>query len=186
MCFLTVSILCMLNTYVIIFFSTFAHVQICGEVESDSEFKKLFHKLIWNVFIEPAEFVERWHSLIGMFNLSDNKWLSEMFELREMWIPAYFKELPMCCLMKTTSRSESSNAFFRIHSHAGNMLVQFMLCFEGAMEKQRYTQRLIHNRTIDSTPNMFTNLPIERHACQVYTRSIFREVHTFKFSYFNS
>nr|GEZ49479.1 protein FAR1-related sequence 5-like [Tanacetum cinerariifolium] len=36
---------------------------------------------------------------------------------RDRWISGYFKDLPMCCLMKTTSRSESSNAFFWIHSH---------------------------------------------------------------------
>ncbi|GJX69528.1 FAR1-related sequence 5-like protein [Tanacetum coccineum] len=136
--------------------------QICGDVENDSEFKKLFHKLIWNVHIGPEEFEQRWHALIGMFNLSANSWLTEMFEIRDRWIPGYFKDLPMCCLMKTTSRSESSNAFFRIHSHQGNMLVQFMLCFEAAMEKQRYTQRIADNRTFESTPVMFTALPIER------------------------
>ncbi|GJY26554.1 FAR1-related sequence 5-like protein [Tanacetum coccineum] len=150
--------------------------KVCGDVENDLEFKKYFHKLIWNVHIGPEEFEQRWHSLIAMFNLADNNWLSEMFEIRDRWIPAYFKDLPMCCLMKTTSRSESSNAFFRIHSHHGNMLVQFMLCFEAAMEKQRYTQRIADNRAFDSTPVMFTALPIERHACQVYSRSIFREV----------
>ncbi|GJT67911.1 FAR1-related sequence 5-like protein [Tanacetum coccineum] len=150
--------------------------KICGDVENDSEFKKLFHKLIWNVHIGPEEFEQRWHALIGMFNLSANSWLSEMFEIRDRWIPGYFKDLPMCCLMKTTSRSESSNAFFRIHSHQGNMLVQFMLCFEAAMEKQRYTQRIADNRTFESTPVMFTALAIERFACQVYSRSIFREV----------
>ncbi|GJV67951.1 FAR1-related sequence 5-like protein [Tanacetum coccineum] len=150
--------------------------KICGDVENDSEFKKLFHKLIWNVHIGPEEFEQRWHALIGMFNLSANSWLTEMFEIRDRWIPGYFKDLPMCCLMKTTSRSESSNAFFRIHSHQGNMLVQFMLCFEAAMEKQRYTQRIADNRTFESTPVMFTALAIERFACQVYSRSIFREV----------
>ncbi|GKE06961.1 hypothetical protein Tco_1398979 [Tanacetum coccineum] len=56
------------------------------------------------------------------------------------------------------------------------MLVQFMLCFEAAMEKQRYTQCIADNRAFDSTPVTFTALPIERHACQVYSRSIFREV----------
>ncbi|GKA18306.1 FAR1-related sequence 5-like protein, partial [Tanacetum coccineum] len=124
--------------------------QICGDVENDSEFKKRFHKLIWN--------------------------LSEMFEIKDRWILGYFNDLPMCCLMKTTSRSESSNAFFQIHSHQGNMLVQFMLYFEAAMEKQRYTQRIADNRTFESTPVMFTALPIEQFACQVYSRSIFREV----------
>nr|GEW84502.1 hypothetical protein [Tanacetum cinerariifolium] len=154
--------------------------KIRGDVKNDSEFKKLFHKLIWNVYIGPKEFEQRWHALIGMFNLSANSWLSELFEIRDRWIPGYFKGLPMCCLMKTTSRSESSNAFFGIHSHAGNMLVQFMLCFEAAMEIQRYTQLLADNHTFESTPVMFTSLPIEPFACQVYSRLIFREVNELK------
>ncbi|GKA42748.1 FAR1-related sequence 5-like protein [Tanacetum coccineum] len=69
--------------------------KICGDVENDSEFKKLFHKLIWNVHIGPKEFEQRWHALIGMFNLSANSWLSEIFEIRDRWIPGYFKDLPM-------------------------------------------------------------------------------------------
>nr|GFA60270.1 hypothetical protein [Tanacetum cinerariifolium] len=138
--------------------------KICGDVENDSEFKKLFHKLIWNVHIGPEEFEQRWHALIGMFNLSANSWFAEMFEIKDRWISSYFKDLPMCCLMKTTSRSESSNAFFWIHSHQGNMLVQFMLYFEAAMEKQRYTQRIADNHMFESTPVMFTALPIERFA----------------------
>ncbi|GJW76408.1 FAR1-related sequence 5-like protein [Tanacetum coccineum] len=132
--------------------------KICGDVENDSEFKKLFHKLIWNVHIGPEEFEQRWHALIGMFNLSANSWLSEMFEIRDRWIPGYFKDLPMCCLMKTTSRSESSNAFFRIHSHQGNMLVQFMLCFEAAMEKQRYTQRIADNTQKPNNEDVFQKM----------------------------
>nr|GEW13600.1 hypothetical protein [Tanacetum cinerariifolium] len=120
--------------------------KICGDVENDSEFKKLFHKLTWNVHIGLEEFEQRWHALIGMFNLSANAWLSEMFEIRDRCISGYFKDLPMCYLMKTTYRSESSNAFFWIHSHQGNILVQIMLCFEAAMEKQRYTQRVANNQ----------------------------------------
>ncbi|GKC47662.1 FAR1-related sequence 5-like protein [Tanacetum coccineum] len=51
-----------------------------------------------------------------------------------------------------------------------------MLCFESAMEKQRYTHRVMDKTTNSSTPSMITKLPIERHACDVYTHSIFREV----------
>ncbi|GJU97913.1 hypothetical protein Tco_1327184 [Tanacetum coccineum] len=51
-----------------------------------------------------------------------------------------------------------------------------MLCFESAMEKQRYTQRVLDNTTVEKTPVMLTQLPIERHACEVYTHSIFRDV----------
>ncbi|GKC98866.1 FAR1-related sequence 5-like protein [Tanacetum coccineum] len=64
----------------------------------------------------------------------------------------------------------------KVYSHEGNTLVQFMLCFESAMEKQRYTKRVLDNASNGSTPSIFTELPFEKHVCAVYTPSIFREV----------
>ncbi|GKA89263.1 FAR1-related sequence 5-like protein [Tanacetum coccineum] len=150
--------------------------KVLGDVDVDSDFRKDFHKLVWNVYITPSVFQERWHALIQKYNLSENKWLSDMYEIRDRWVPGYFSEVPLCGLMKTTSRSESSNAFFQVYSHHGNSLVHFMLCFESAMEKQRYTQRVLDNENAEKTPVMLTKLPIERHACAVYTHSIFRDV----------
>nr|GEZ67620.1 hypothetical protein [Tanacetum cinerariifolium] len=150
--------------------------KVLGDVEDDSDFKKDFHKLVWNVYITPTVFQERWHALILKYNLSQNKWLSDMYKIRDRWVPGYFSEVPMCGLMKMTSRSESSNAFFQVYSHYGNSLVHFMLCFESTMEKQRYTQRVLDNENIEKTHVMLTQLPIERHACAVYIHSIFRDV----------
>ncbi|GJS18834.1 FAR1-related sequence 5-like protein [Tanacetum coccineum] len=121
--------------------------KVLGDVEADSDFRKDFHKLVWNVYITPEVFQERWHNLISKYNLSQNTWLSDMYAIRERWVPGYFRELPFCGLMKTTSRSESSNAFLHVYSHHGNSPVHFMLCFESALEK-----------------------------AEVYTHSIFRDV----------
>ncbi|GJX27382.1 FAR1-related sequence 5-like protein [Tanacetum coccineum] len=150
--------------------------KVLGDLVADTNFRKDFHKLVWNVYIGPDVFEQRWNDMISQYNLHDNKWLSDMYAIRERWVPGFFKEVPMCGLMKTTSRSESSNAIFLIYSHEGNTLVQFMLCFESAMEKQRYTQRVLDNASNGSTPTMLTELPFKKHACDVYTPSIFREV----------
>ncbi|GJR42656.1 FAR1-related sequence 5-like protein [Tanacetum coccineum] len=150
--------------------------KVLGDLAADTNFRKDFHKLVWNVYIGPDVFEQRWNDMISRYNLHDNKWLSDMYAIRERWVPGFFKEVPMCGLMKTTSRSESSNAIFLIYSHEGNTLVQFMLCFESAMEKQRYTQRVLDNASNGSTPTMLTELPFKKHACDVYTPSIFREV----------
>ncbi|GKC13003.1 FAR1-related sequence 5-like protein [Tanacetum coccineum] len=150
--------------------------KVLGDLAADTKFRKDFHKLVWNVYIGPEVFEQRWDDMITRYNLHDNKWLSDMYAIRDRWVPGYFSEIPMCGLMKTTSRSESSNAFFQIYSHAGNTLIQFMLCFESAMKKQRYTQRVLDNASNGSNPSMFTELPFEKHACDVYTPSVFREV----------
>nr|GEY11146.1 hypothetical protein [Tanacetum cinerariifolium] len=151
--------------------------KVLGDLTADTNFRKDFHKLVWNVYIGPEVFEQRWDDMITRYNLHENKWLSNMYEIRERWVPGYFKEVPMCGLMKTTSRSESSNSFFLVYSHECNTLVQFMLCFKSTMEKQRYTQRVLDNASNGSAPSIFTEMPIEKHACVVYTPSIFREIY---------
>nr|GEX58484.1 hypothetical protein [Tanacetum cinerariifolium] len=91
--------------------------KVLGDLDTHSEFRKEFHKLIWNVHIGLEVFENRWNALITRYNLQDNKWLSDKNAIKDRWIPGYFKEYPVCGLMKTTSRSESSNAFFQIFSH---------------------------------------------------------------------
>ncbi|XP_076921522.1 protein FAR1-RELATED SEQUENCE 5-like [Bidens hawaiensis] len=99
-----------------------------------------------------------------------------MFAIRHQWVPTYFRELPMCCLMKTTSRCESSNSQFKVYSSSGNNLIQFMNCFEKALNAQRHVQRDLQYDTTTKAPALETRLPIERHASYVYTITIFKEV----------
>ncbi|XP_076959068.1 protein FAR1-RELATED SEQUENCE 5-like [Bidens hawaiensis] len=145
-----------------------------GDSKRNEKIKARVHKLVWNVFIKPETFESIWHDLIEEFNLGDISWLNDMFAIRQH--SAYFRELPMCCLMKTTSRCESSNSQFKVYSSVGNTLVKFMNCFENALNAQRHAQRQLQHKTITETPPLKTHLPIERHASYIYTIKIFQEV----------
>ncbi|XP_076914930.1 protein FAR1-RELATED SEQUENCE 2-like [Bidens hawaiensis] len=89
-----------------------AVVQVSGDVIENTNVRSRIHRLVWNMFITPDTFESRWHYLIEKFGLQENEWLNDMFDIRDCWVPAYFQEIPFCCLMKTTSRCESSNATF--------------------------------------------------------------------------
>lgn len=128
--------------------------------------------------LEPWDFENKWAKLLDDYNLKENKWLSDMFQIRERWIPAYFKDMQLCGLMRTTSRSESENSFFSNFSSKGSTLVNFMICFETAMERQRYKQEELDYTTMNTNPKYKTRLQIERHASKVYTRAIFLLVQT--------
>ncbi|GJZ27324.1 FAR1-related sequence 5-like protein [Tanacetum coccineum] len=147
--------------------------KICTEIYDETDFKERFNKIVWNMFMEPMEFEEKWSKLIEDFGLQNHKWMTKMFNLREMWLPAYFIDSPLFGLMRTTSRSESENAFFKSFTNHGSTLVNFMMCFESAMERQRYRQEVLDFRTFDSAPKIHTKLRIEIHAYKVYTRTIF-------------
>ncbi|GKD71487.1 FAR1-related sequence 5-like protein [Tanacetum coccineum] len=148
------------------------HLQICPEIYDETDFKERFGKLVWNMFMEPLEFEGKWSKLVEDFGLQNHKWMTKMFDLRHMWLPAYFIHSPLFGLMRTTSRSESENAFFKNFTNHGSTLVNFMMCFESAMERQCYRQEVLDFRTFDSAPKLHTKLTIEIHACKVYTRTI--------------
>ncbi|GKC70126.1 FAR1-related sequence 5-like protein, partial [Tanacetum coccineum] len=93
-------------------------------------------------------------------------------------IPAYFINSPLYGLMRTTSRSESENSFFKSFTSPGETLVSFMMSYESAMERQRYRQEALDFKTIEAAPKCETKLPIELHAARVYTRTIFLLVQT--------
>ncbi|KAI7739663.1 hypothetical protein M8C21_016657, partial [Ambrosia artemisiifolia] len=118
----------------------------------------------------------RWRKLLEKYGLTDNDWLTDMFNMKELWVPAYFREIPMSCLMKTTSRCESSNAAFKVNSSWANTLVQFLLCFDTTMDTQRYNQRVAEHQTETRVPELKTGLPIEKQCALVYSQTVFYEV----------
>nr|GEV84305.1 hypothetical protein [Tanacetum cinerariifolium] len=128
--------------------------KVLGDLAANNNFRKDFHKLVWNLYIGPDVFEQRWNDMISLYNLHDKKWLFDMYAIRQRWVP-------------------------------GNTLVQFMLCFESAMEKQRYTQRVLDNAPNGSTPTILTELPFEKHACDVYTPSVFKEAESYNALYYN-
>ncbi|KAD7477690.1 hypothetical protein E3N88_00826 [Mikania micrantha] len=76
---------------------------IC-DLLNNTDFRACMHRLVWNLFISPITFEKRWCNLITRFQLARHTWLSDMYATRDQWVPSYFREIPMCCLMKTTSR----------------------------------------------------------------------------------
>ncbi|XP_074314277.1 protein FAR1-RELATED SEQUENCE 5-like [Silene latifolia] len=61
--------------------------------------------------------------------------------MRQRWIPAYYRDIPLGCLLRTTQRSESANSFFKRFENPHGTLVEFWMRFKSAMDQQRYTQK---------------------------------------------
>ncbi|XP_071739598.1 protein FAR1-RELATED SEQUENCE 6-like [Rutidosis leptorrhynchoides] len=129
------------------------------EDEVEKDFKNRLNKLVWNMYIEPNVFEERWEKLMHDFSLKNDSWFKHMFDIRSTWIPAYFIDTEMFGLMRTTSRSESENAFF---------FKLYKIC-----SKSRSKQESLDAHTIKKNPKLLTQLKIEKHALKVYTHAIF-------------
>ncbi|GKA07982.1 RNA-directed DNA polymerase, eukaryota [Tanacetum coccineum] len=118
-------------------------------IYDETDFKDKFGKIIWNMFIGPEEFEDRWNKFMEEFNLVNHSGFQRCIVLDHHGSPLYF---------------------------SGSTLVKFMLCYESAMERQRYTQEKLDHQSFDSFPTLLTPLPFKDHTAKVYTRSLFIRV----------
>ncbi|XP_052627215.1 protein FAR1-RELATED SEQUENCE 5-like [Lactuca sativa] len=145
---------------------------ISDDLFTNTDFRKRFSKLVWDINMKPDVFEAKWGLLMKEFNLEDTRWFKDMFTIRDSWIPGYFSDIPMCGLMKTTSRSESMISFFNTYSKSGNLLLNFMMNYDTAIQKQRNTQRELDRASKKASYKMQTPREIELQASKVYTIEI--------------
>ncbi|CAI9296532.1 unnamed protein product [Lactuca saligna] len=150
--------------------------KVSADFLKNTDFRKRFTKLVWNVYIEPEVFESRSKLLMRKFKLQDKRWFKDMYRDRKLWIPAYFKDMPLHGLMKTTSRSESVNSYFNKYSNSGNLLIYFMMNYDTAIGKQRNAQQKLEHDTKNAKHEMTLPSGLLEHAAVVYTKKIFFEV----------
>lgn len=133
-------------------------------------------KYIWSSVLEIDEFEKGWEAVIKEFKLENNKWLQDMYNIRESWIPAFFRDEPMFGLMRTTSRSESENYFFGQFHKQADSLFEFWLRFESAMHRQRNETVRLDHESKSSIAKTLSRWFIEDDAANLFTRTIFYKV----------
>ncbi|XP_074291363.1 protein FAR1-RELATED SEQUENCE 5-like [Silene latifolia] len=142
---------------------------------NDTDFMTDINAVVWDVDLEPEEFEQNWQTVIEAHGMQNNRWLKYVFAIRQKWIPAYFRDLPLGCLLRTTQRSESSNSYFkRFESHFGT-LVEFWMRYNSAVEQQRYSQRRMDTANEHSMLEKVGPMKVELHASLVYTHPIFTD-----------
>ncbi|XP_021745537.1 protein FAR1-RELATED SEQUENCE 5-like [Chenopodium quinoa] len=109
-------------------------------MQEETGFLKKLYACVWHLEIEPAEFEERWNKVMVEYHLEEHEWLGYMYKIRNKWIPAYFRDVYLGGIMRTTSRSESENNFFCSFINPHVSLVVFYLRYEAAIDAQRHTQ----------------------------------------------
>jgi hypothetical protein len=71
-------------------------------------------------------------------------------------VPAYFNDIPLSGVLRTTSRLESTNSFFSRLIGWKLSLIEFWLRFDGALEEQRYGELEMDNVTLHTTRSLKT------------------------------
>ncbi|PUZ51039.1 hypothetical protein GQ55_6G134700 [Panicum hallii var. hallii] len=148
--------------------------KIDANLLNDDEFRKMINSCVWgSETIE--EFESRWQAWIAKYHLENNDWLAGRYQIRESWIPAYFKEIWLGGILQTTSRSESANSFFSRFIGRKLVLVEFWLRFDTALKCQRQEELIDDNTSMHTNPKLFTLWELERHGGSVFTHEVFRK-----------
>ncbi|XP_073120050.1 protein FAR1-RELATED SEQUENCE 5-like [Henckelia pumila] len=117
----------------------------------------------------PDEFEKSLEEVIKSANLEQNDWLLLMYELRQKWVPAYFKHV-FCAGMSSSQRSESSNAFFKRYVSNKNSLIDFITRFNRALRHQRHNELVADHIDINERPKVKSKRPMETQLVKVYTK----------------
>ncbi|XP_058769118.1 protein FAR1-RELATED SEQUENCE 5-like [Vicia villosa] len=141
-------------------------------LNSNDDFNNKFKSCVWGSDT-PDKFEATWKSIMIEFGLEKNEWLSHMYNIRNMWIPAYFRDIFLGGILRTTSRSESENSFYGNFLNPTIGLVEFWMRFESAIEAQRHKELLADNTSLHSLPILKLNRGLERHGRDIYTRENF-------------
>ncbi|XP_057730049.1 protein FAR1-RELATED SEQUENCE 5-like [Arachis stenosperma] len=81
-------------------------------------------------------FEKDWSAFIVEFNLERNRWLSDLYDERRMWVPIYFQS-EFWAGMRSTQRSENMHAFYGGYLHCKSGLVQFMHEYDNVLGNKK-------------------------------------------------
>lgn len=121
----------------------------------------------------PDEFDRKWSSVVSIFGLENNAWLTSRFEIRQSWVPAYFLGTYLSGISKIASRPEGESTFFGHISNRRLPMLELWIRLETDLGEQRLKELEDDNTTLHTLPVFETSWSIEMHARDVYTRAIF-------------
>ncbi|XP_074320545.1 protein FAR1-RELATED SEQUENCE 5-like [Silene latifolia] len=149
--------------------------KVSYQLFQDEDFKTRLNRCVWNNQLEPDELKEQCGKIMLDYQLVEHEWFSDLYDLRERWMPAYFKDVSMSGLMRVTSRSESENSFFDRFLTPHLTLVEFWVCYESALEAQRHKQSKLNSENKHSEIPRKTKSNLEVHASEMYSHNIFKD-----------
>ncbi|WOG86460.1 hypothetical protein DCAR_0205666 [Daucus carota subsp. sativus] len=124
-------------------------LKLSNRLCKETDFMEKMKTYIWSTHLEIDDFEQGWEAVVKEFNLEHDKWLTEMYAIRSLWIPAFFRDEPMFGLMRTTS---------------------------SAVERQRNETKRLDEESKSSFPTTLSRWFIEDDAADLFTRTVFYRV----------
>ncbi|XP_078152582.1 protein FAR1-RELATED SEQUENCE 1-like [Carex rostrata] len=124
--------------------------------------------------ITTEQFDNAWKKIMEDYKLTEDKWLNNLFDIRQKWIPVYNRTI-FYAGMNTTQRCESIHSFFDSFLNKGTTLREFVIKYEHALEHRYRAEHVERFASIYKNPILKSKSPLEKEAADVYTRNMFKE-----------
>ncbi|XP_051114537.1 protein FAR1-RELATED SEQUENCE 5-like isoform X1 [Andrographis paniculata] len=145
-----------------------------GSLNNNAKFKSLFKKCLDGCESE-ADFEATWNEMISNHGCHNNKWLNDMYEVRQKWSTAYYGN-EFNAGLKSTCRSESGNHVLKEISDKATSLYNFVIAFEELVARWRAKEK---NEDFNCKQGKLTRVvkhsPLLNHAGNVYTNAFYKK-----------
>ncbi|XP_047979075.1 uncharacterized protein LOC125220994 [Salvia hispanica] len=123
----------------------------------NEELKKEISACVWSEVLEPEEFEDSWMGIMERYELLHVEWFVTMFDDREMWVPAYFRDFPMGSLIRTTSRNSSSKLDYMDSTIIPPFSSQLVLEKHAATKYIDHMFKRVHREIVDALHHCSTD-----------------------------
>ncbi|KAG0534100.1 hypothetical protein BDA96_04G249900 [Sorghum bicolor] len=118
------------------------------------------------------EFETLWTQMIADYKLENNKYFNKMWEMRERFIPVYFKN-DFYPFLQSTARSESTNARIKRNVGPTYSITSFLTEYQRIVDAINVAEDIEDNANKQKTPKeMEFGYSIELQAMEMYSRNI--------------
>ncbi|KAM0970530.1 hypothetical protein ACFX2A_018880 [Malus domestica] len=131
-----------------------------------SQFASDFGTCVYE-YEDEEEWLYAWNDMIEKDDLKGNKWLKDLFVVKEKWALVYGRHTFISDMM-STQRSESMNNVLKEYLKPSHSLLHFFEHYERLLEDRRYQELIADFKMMQITPMLLTNVKMLRHAAEIY------------------
>ncbi|KAK8942651.1 Protein FAR1-RELATED SEQUENCE 6 [Platanthera zijinensis] len=122
---------------------------------------------------EVDDFEENWSRLIKGFGLEDDDLFSSLYEVRNLWIPAFLKDT-FWAGMSIAHDKERTNSFFDGHLHSQTCLKDFLSRYEDALQSRYEMEAQADYESFYKARLLVSKYHMEEQLSKLYTLNIFK------------
>ncbi|KAL0539245.1 hypothetical protein IC582_023428 [Cucumis melo] len=114
-----------------------------------------------------------WQKMLDKYALTDNKWLTYLFELREKWAIVYGRHA-FTADMKSTQCSESMNEVLKKYLRPDYDILQFLQQYDRFLADRRCEEMVADFKMNHTTPILPMDTEMLLHVVDIYTPTVFK------------